>query len=138
MDRQILELLLRLRPVRRTKARDFASRLRRPGYSALHGVTHYNGMLVAFALLRCYPQLFAACLVARACEYASFRYLPTLHTLLRLALRDADEKLEEPVICLSLGKLGFTQLTLARPCDKRTSAARRVSLSHGDCLRGRT
>ena len=95
-------------------------------------------MLIAFALLRCYPQLFAARLVARACEYASFRYLSTLHALLRLALCDAEEKLEEPAVCLSLGKPGSTQLTLARLCYKRTSAPGRVSPSHGDCLRGRT
>ena len=62
---QILELVLRLRPVRRTKKYDIASRLCRPGYSALRGVTHYSSVLVAFALLRRYPQLFAAHLVAR-------------------------------------------------------------------------
>ena len=45
------ELILRLRPVRRTKERDFASRLCRPGYNAHRGVTHYSSVLVAFALL---------------------------------------------------------------------------------------
>ena len=51
MGLHILELVLRLRPVRRTKARDFASRLCRPGYSALHGVTHYSIVFVAFEAL---------------------------------------------------------------------------------------
>ena len=116
MGRRISELLLRLRPVKRTKAGDFVSRLCRLDYSALRGVTHYSSVLVALALLRRYPRLFAARLVARTCEHASFRYLLTLHALLRLALRGAEEKLEELAVCLNLGKLGSTGLTLVRPC----------------------
>ena len=137
MGRGILGRVLRLRPVMRTKARDFASRLCRLGYSALRGVTHYSSVLVAFTLLRRYPRLFAARLVVLACEYSSFRSLPTLNALLRLALRDAKEKLGVPAVCLNLGKLGSTQLTLARPCYRRTSTLGHVSPSRDDCPRGR-
>ena len=138
MGRGISGRVLRLRPVRLTKARDFASRICRKDYSALRGVTHYSSVLVAFALSRRYQRLFAARLVTRACDYGSFRYLPTMHALLRFTLRDAGEKLGKPAVYLNLEKLGNNQLTHVQPYYRRTSTLGHISHSHDDCFLDKT